>query len=293
MSRSIDSGTRFSSFCRETYALYHKPSYIDPDPLAFVRRYGVLRDREVVGFLAASLALGRVGGILRAIESVLGRLYAIDGRSPAQTLLSSSSVEIAEAFQGFTYRFFDQVQMAALLGALKRVVLEYGSIESVFAAGAIASQANPCGQPWALTMGGLSKLVSSLRHAADGLLDRSILLAEPDKGSACKRLLLFLRWMVRSDEIDPGGWRVIAPAHLLVPLDTHMISIARAFGILTSSTGSWRASVRLTEALARVDPRDPVRFDFSLSRLGIHPDIDKSEQIARSGFAETGDFATL
>jgi uncharacterized protein (TIGR02757 family) len=99
--------------------------------------------------------------------------------------------------------------------------------------------------------------------------------------------------MVRSDEIDPGGWRVIEPADLLVPLDTHMISIGRAFGILKSSTGSWKASLTLTEALRLVDPHDPVRFDFSLARLGIHPDLDKSEEIGRGGFAETCDFATL
>ncbi|MFW6212550.1 MAG: TIGR02757 family protein [Spirochaetota bacterium] len=284
---------RFRFFCLDAYRRYHRPSYIDPDPLAIVRRFESLADREVVGFLASALALGRVGGIVGAVDDVLARLHSIDGRSPTGTLLENNPEAITGSLAGFCYRFFDQRQMAALLVALKRLLQEYGSLESVFADGVVGVRAPESVVRGSIVMQGLSHLVSAIRRAADGALDRSILVAQPSKGSACKRLLLFLRWMVRADEIDPGGWCVVAPSQLLVPLDTHMISIGRAFGILRSASGSLRASARLTEALAYVDPDDPVRFDFSLARLGIHPDIDKAEQIACGDFADTGDFATL
>ena len=103
-----------------------------------------------------------------------------------------------------------------------------------------------------------------------------ILITPPEKGSACKRFNLFLRWMVRCDSVDPGGWKCIDKKDLLVPVDTHMFDIATRLGFTHRRYGDLKAALEITAGFARYCPEDPVKFDFSLTRLGIHPDLDKS-----------------
>jgi uncharacterized protein (TIGR02757 family) len=249
--------------------------YVSPDPLELVLRYGSLADREIAGFIAAALALGRVGGIVRAAGWVLERLGP-----PHACLLDSTDQDLHAMAAPFRYRFFDGPQLAGLLVGLKHILAEFGSLESCLAAGIGDRAVPPGGTSLERTVRGAAEpavqglgfLVDRLISLAGGELDQSILVARPERGSACKRLLLFLRWMVRNDAVDPGGWTVLTPEQLMVPVDTHMLSVCQALGLTGARQASLAVSREVTAAFMAIAPRDPVKYDFSLTRMGIHPD---------------------
>lgn len=260
------------------YRRYHRPEFISPDPLDLVLEFAESRDREIAAFIASSFALGRVDGIRRATRWVLSRLGE-PGR------LSDLGVrEIESLCEPFRYRFFGGDHLAGLLIALKRVITEHGTLENCLVSGMhTASGDTP------LVVSGLITLTDRIHHHAEGRLAESILVARPQLGSACKRLLLFLRWMVRCDRIDPGGWTRVHPADLLVPVDTHMLRVCRWLGLTPSRTASLAVSRELTQCFAAICPADPVRYDFSLTRLGIHPEARLSEtrrKIESGSFSE-------
>ncbi|TVQ21868.1 MAG: TIGR02757 family protein [Spirochaetaceae bacterium] len=257
--------------CDRVYDRYHDIGFMEPDPLQFVVDYPSLRDREVVGMVASAFALGRVAGINAAVANALARLrYA--GPSPSAVVASLDPRAACELAEGFAYRFFGAEQLAGLLLAIGRLQREHGTLDAAFA----ASSAPGLPTSPAALREGLALFTTHLRHAADGMLDGSILIPDPSLGGACKRLLLFLRWMVRHDSVDPGGWLSVAPSGLIVPVDTHMLKIATALGFTRCRQASWRVSVEITEGFRALAPDDPVRYDFSLTRLGIHPDLTET-----------------
>ncbi len=146
--------------------------------------------------------------------------------------------------------------------------MEHGSLEALFAAGMKRSHDT--------VLPGLEMFVEKLRRAAGGTGACPSLLSSPADGSACKRLNLYLRWMVRSDKVDPGPWRRVPRSKLVVPLDTHMFRIARALGLTRRRQANLATAIEITRAFARHSPRDPVRYDFCLTRLGINPLLDGS-----------------
>jgi uncharacterized protein (TIGR02757 family) len=251
-------------YCESVYRRYHRPQYISPDPLEIVREYDNPAEREIAAFISASLALGRVDGIVRAARRVMGALGA-----PAQ-LQTYSDAELRELSRPFVYRFFDGRQLYGLLLGMRRVLEAHGSLEACAGVALRAGNAAPDVPP---AVRALRQLVDSLVEASDAHLRNSILVARPEKGSACKRLFLFLRWMVRSDLVDPGGWTVLAPADLFVPVDTHMLAIARSLGLTSARQPSIAVSREITAAFRRISPADPARYDFSLTRMGIHPAV--------------------
>lgn len=266
--------------CERAYAAFHHERYISPDPLEIVRRYTSPRDREVVGLVASCLALGRVDGILKAIEDALARLSAIDD-SPARALEAADEAELRRVCAGFRYRFFDDAQLAGLLRGISSVVRRFGTLEACVAGGSSAGAATPTDER---LIAGLARLVDEVRRGADGALDDSILLADPHRGSACKRLFLFARWMVRRDSIDPGGWQALRPSDLLVPVDTHVLKVARTLGLTRRNQASLLVSREVTAAMRGLAPDDPVRYDFALTRPGIHPLLDESAWLAAPAY---------
>lgn len=267
-----------AAFCDRAYDRFHRPCFISPDPLEIVRGFDDLADREIVGLLASSLALGRVGGILPAVRSVLERVARID-LSPAKALAEASEADVREVCEGFVYRFFDADQLAGLLAGAGRALSRYGSLERCVAAGAR-------GGGDAL-LGGLAGLVDTVAEGAGGRLDRSILLPRPNRGSACKRLLLFARWMVRRDEIDPGGWEAVGAHELMMPVDTHVLKIARVLGLTSRKVASIAVSREITVALRAIAPTDPVRYDFALTRPGINPLLDETGWLAADEYTRS------
>ncbi|MFW6231493.1 MAG: TIGR02757 family protein [Spirochaetota bacterium] len=258
-----------AAFCDRAYDRFHHPRFISPDPLEVVREFTSFADREVVALIASSLALGRVGGILSAVRSVLDRLGLIDV-SPARAIGAASSEDLRAISEGFVYRFFDGAQLGGLLDGIRLALRRHGSLEACVAMG---EGDDPL-------LAGLTALVDTVVEGAGGRLDGSILLSRPGRGSACKRLLLFSRWMVRSDEIDPGGWGAIGTDELLMPVDTHILKVARTLGLTRRKVASIAVSREITSALKAVSPADPVRYDFALTRPGINPMLDEKRWLA-------------
>jgi uncharacterized protein (TIGR02757 family) len=223
--------------------------------------YPAAEDQEIAGLLSACLAYGRVGQILASVT----RVFELMGRcgSPYAWLGKTADREIREAFGSFKHRFTPGAEIAALLIGVKRTIAEYGSLQVLFASGMKRKDDT--------VLPGLALFVQHLRIAGGGATACPTLLSSPVDGSACKRLNLYLRWMVRRDRVDPGPWHEMAPSKLIVPVDTHMFRIARALGFTARRQADLRTAMEITQAFARHNPRDPVRYDFCLTRLGINP----------------------
>ncbi len=244
------------SIFEKIYFEYNKRVYVSPDPLQFLYEYEDLHDREAVGLIASSLAYGRVAQILKSVKRVLVCL----GPSPAEYLKKAPRGEIEKKLEGFVHRFTDSADMVSFLRCLGKVLNTYGSVENLYLA-------HYRGDSWDAMRGFTADF---LRCGGRGT---TFLLPDPSKGSACKRLALYLRWMVRKDEVDPGGWEKIAPSALLVPLDTHMFNICTALGLCSRKTPDGKAVIEVTEAFKKICPEDPVRYDFALTRFGIRSDL--------------------
>ncbi len=243
-------------FLEKVFERFHRPEFISPDPLEFLPRYDEPLDREIVGLIASALAYGRVRQILKSVAKVLAEM----GPSPRAFLEETGQVHIREIFHGFKHRFTTGEELAELLIGMRQVIREYGSLRECFTAGMSPQDGTTIPALHAFTR-------AILPRASCGC--NSSLIPDPGRKSACKRLHLFLRWMVRSDEIDPGVWTGISPDSLIVPLDTHMFRIAGALGMTSRSQADEKAAREITAGFRDINPRDPVRYDFSLTRLGI------------------------
>lgn len=234
---------------------------MDPDPLMCLYSYDDVRDREIVGLIAACLAYGRVAQILNSVYQVL----AVMGESPRAYITDTSEKVIVAHFQGFVHRFAKGPQLSALLVGVKQVIDDYGSLNACFLDG--VSGGDETVAP-ALTAFSRKIIAASM----DGC-DPGHLMPCPEKGSACKRLNLYLRWMVRHDEVDPGGWLGISPDRLIVPLDVHMFRISRHLGLTRRNQASLRTAIEITDGFRKWSPSDPVRYDFALTRFGIRKEL--------------------
>ena len=241
----------------EIYGVYNRPRYIIPDPLQFV---GPVPgpEREIVGLIASSLALGRVGCIVTTVSSLLERLP-----NPREYLLGARESDIRKLFAGFVYRFFRSEHIAAFLTGIGTLLKEYGTLENCYAAGcgSTGGSGEDC-------LGGASHFARELYRASGG--KGGMLISDPGKKSACKRLFLYLRWMIRCDAVDPGPWRQ-DPSRLIVPVDTHMLRLGRILGFTDRRQADLTTAQEITEGFRKIAPEDPVRYDFSLTRLGIYP----------------------
>lgn len=241
------------------YARYNRREFVHPDPLEFLYDYVDVRDREIVGLVAASLAYGRVMQILKSISSVFKQMP-----SPSEFLRRTSLQSLLTIFEGFQHRFTTGAELSMMLFGIKCVIDRHGSLYACFT--------NYLNDDDDTILPALSAFVQELTTATSGR--RNSLLPSPVKGSACKRLHLFLRWMVRRDDVDPGGWNSIPASKLIVPVDTHMYSICRALKLTQQRQANMRAAVEITTAFRTIAPDDPVKYDFALTRLGIRDDTD-------------------
>lgn len=237
------------------YDRYTDRRHITRDPIVVVYRYEDAAEREIVALLAALLSYGNVPSILRGIDTLLDRLDHV----PRKYLLASSVDAIRRDLRGWRYRVTSDTDMAALLIGIKRTLEAHGTLEAAFAANASPDDTT--------VLPALEQWTASVAHAANHPLNH--LLPNPSRGSACKRLHMFLRWMVRRDAVDPGGWDAIEPRQLIVPLDTHMHAMARRLRLTRRKQANGATALAITEALRRVHPTDPVRYDFALTRPGI------------------------
>jgi uncharacterized protein (TIGR02757 family) len=241
------------------YRQYNRREFVHPDPLEFLYHYDVC-DREIVAFVASSLAYGKVAYILKSVFSVLEWMKP----TPLVFLKQTSLKTMHQTFYGFKHRFTDDQKLCAMLFGMKKVLEHHGSLQACFSAGFNNDDDT--------ILPALSAFTRELSICAGDNLDH--LVPSPIGGSACKRLNLFLRWMVRSDEVDPGGWENVPASKLIVPVDTHMHKICQLLGLTARGQADMRAATEITRAFRTIAPADPVRYDFSLTRLGIRKDAD-------------------
>ena len=236
-------------------------STIAPDPLQLAYRYTEPIDQEVAGILAAAFAYGRADIVVANVGRVLDRMQP----SPAAYLRSFDRNEAAGRFPGFTHRFQKTPELLALLERLAAALQRHGSLGALFQA-CYSDEDRDIGPSLTRFVAALIEIVPPL-HTERAALD--YLLTSPANGSACKRMNLFLRWMVRRTSPDLGLWRFVDPSKLVIPLDTHVHRISSFLGLNARKSADWKTAREITTTLARFDSSDPVRYDFAICRLGI------------------------
>ena len=235
------------------------------DPVQIVRRYGTPADVEIVGFCAAALAFGRVASVLNSVET----LAAILGPHPAACVRSFDPAAPHPELRAMVHRWTRGVDLVALLWILRQMLERSGSIEAFFVEGDDTAGADLSGALDSFSRRALALDITKAYGRVPKRPGVCYFFPRPSSGSACKRLNLFLRWMVRRDAVDLGVWTRVDPSRLVVPLDTHVIRLGRCLGLTRYTSPGWKMAVEITSSLRRIDPRDPVRFDFSLCHVGM------------------------
>ncbi|MBT0652704.1 TIGR02757 family protein [Geomobilimonas luticola] len=243
------------------------------DPLSFCHRYPDPADREIVGFIAAAFAYGNVKIILKNLEAV----FAPMGPSPRRFVETFEPAGELRSYAGFKHRFNDHRDLCALLLAARTMLEEADSIGDYFLGcyDATAEDITPSLIEFtaALLAMDYTPVFGPAGIPADSYFP--FFFPSPAAGSACKRLCMFLRWMVRpADGIDLGLWREVSPSKLVIPVDAHIQRIGRNLGLTFRRQADWRMAREITAALRKLDPADPVKYDFSLCHLGISEGCD-------------------
>jgi uncharacterized protein (TIGR02757 family) len=260
----VDRGVDLKARLDELYDAYNA-EHVVTDPVWIVRRFERREDLEIVGFCAAALAFGRVQSVLNSIEGLL----EVMGPRPAEYVRQFEPSRDQRALAHLVHRWTRGVDLAALVWILRQMIEQSGSIEGFFAEGL-----DPDHDTIESALDTFSARACALDvRAVYGRRPRKpgvgYFFARPSSGGACKRLNLFLRWMVRRDAVDLGVWTRVKPAQLVVPLDTHVIRVGRCLGLTRYSSPGWRMAADITASLRQLDPDDPVKYDFSLCHLGM------------------------
>ena len=235
------------------------------DPIWIVRRYERPDDQEIVAFCAAALAFGRVQSVMQSVNGLLAAM----GPSPAAFVRAFDPYRQRAHFDHLGHRWTRGPDLAALVWVLHQMMASDRSIEGFFAHGLA---------PEAVDIGDALESFSRRAMALD--LDAiygkkrpqpgvAYFFSRPSSGGACKRLNLFLRWMVRHDRVDLGVWSRVRPSQLIVPLDTHVIRLGQCLRLTRYKSPGWRMAADITASLRALDPEDPVKYDFSICHVGM------------------------
>jgi uncharacterized protein (TIGR02757 family) len=259
---------------------FPREKHLSNDPVQFVHRYEDPRDREVVGLIAAVFAYGNVKSVLRTVDAALRYL----GNSPSRALAAFDPRKDAPRLRGFYHRFNTNRDLAVLFWIIRRALEDYGSLESVFAAGLSSADTDI-----EAALDNFCKTLLGFGHEQfypRGELKRRIgvrfFFPRPSEGSACKRLNLYLRWMVRpEDGIDCGVWKAVAPRQLVIPLDTHIARISSYIGLTEMRSPGWSMALEITRNLRNLHAEDPLRYDFALCHLGIAGDCPRKRNLEK------------
>lgn len=250
------------------YATFNDP-HSAVDPIHIVRRFAAPADREVVGFCAAALAFGRVASVLQSIE----RLLAVMGHHPAAFVRTFEPKRHAAALAPIVHRWIRGADLTVLLWMLRQMHERHGSLEGFFLAGHdptaidVATSLDSFSQrAMALDVGSAYRALGRTMPTRAGV---GYFFPTPARGSGCKRLNLFLRWMVRRDALDLGVWTRVSPRQLVVPLDTHVIRVGRCLRLTRRTSPGWPMAREITAVLRQLDPEDPAKYDFAMCHLGM------------------------
>lgn len=237
---------------------------ISPDPLQFLHLYSDEKDIEVMGFIAAVFAYGNV----RQIINTLNKFVEVSGNQPYKFISAFRSKEKNQSLQTLYHRFYSYTDVLNLFLVLENIYGEYGSLKNLFLKYYEPSDDN------------IKKALSGFSHhfieeikkltGKDSLsIGTRFMFPLPELGSACKRKNLFLRWMVRKDELDFGLWDEIPKNKLVIPVDTHVARICKELKLTGRNNVSWRMAEEITENLKKYDAEDPVKYDFAICHIGM------------------------
>jgi len=242
---------------RDLYGKYNDRKYVHPDPLEFLYNYPELKDREVAGLIAALLAYGRVAQILKSVSAVLDFIG-----EPFNYLKNSTKKVIYNDFKCFKHRFTTGEDISSLLFSIKEILIDYGSLNNCFHKGFDKNSET--------ILPALRDFIKKFGEKIDN--NYNSLLSIPEGSSAFKRFNLYLRWMVRKDNVDPGGWTGIPASKLIIPLDVHMYRICCGLNFTKRKQADIKSALIITNGFRSFSQDDPVMFDFSLTRLGMTKD---------------------
>ncbi len=234
---------------------YHQPEFLMDDPICIPHHFDKKEDIEISGFLTATIAWGNRKSIIKSAT----RLMELMEWEPYSFIMEYQP-DKAETLSGFVHRTFNGEDLSYFIRALKHLYTTYGGLEPIFARYATLNNLQ-----WAITafkqdFFELDHPPRSTKHISD-----------PEKGSAAKRINMFLRWMIRDNTrgVDFGLWKGVKPSQLSCPLDVHSGRVARKLGLLTRKQNDAKAVAELDMNLRKLDPEDPVKFDFALFGLGV------------------------
>lgn len=243
-------------FLNNNVTLFNNPAFIPPDPISIPHKFSKKEDMEIAGFLTALISWGSRSAILKSASTLMELME----NQPFEFIISAEDKELKRLAE-FYYRTFNASDLLFLVEALKYLYVEKGGMEEV------ASK-------YFDQTGTVKGMITGLREEmlkAPHLSRSEKHLANPSKGSAAKRINMFLRWMIRKDDngVDFGLWEKIPASALMIPLDIHTGRIARQLGLLQRKQNDWKAVEELTANLRKFDPDDPVKYDFALFGIGI------------------------
>lgn len=247
----------------ENYLKFNRKEFIEKDPVSIPHLFSGKEDREIAGFLVATISWGNRKSILQNAN----RMMDLMDQSPHDFILHHSPQDL-KRINGFVHRTFNNLDLIFFIKALKNIYLNEGGLEKAFG---IKDQDKKelikMGNSLQARIVQFRKIILETKH-----LKRSEKhISDPEKNSAAKRICMYLRWMVRKDKkgVDLGIWDSIDPSELCIPLDVHTGNVSRALGILSRKQDDWKAVIELTENLRHMDAKDPVKYDFALFGMGV------------------------
>lgn len=242
------------SFFENLYKKYNKRSYAFSDPISLVYRYEKEPSEcEIAALIASSLAYGNVKQILKSVNGI----FSVMGKSLRLYLKKKTPSQIAKDFLNFKHRFTTGAELATFFVNIKNTLKEYDSIENLFRKSIKNEDSN--------YLNAIYRFIDEF----NSLAYTPTLTPSTKKKSSFKRFNLYLRWMIRKDAIDMGIWKEIKPSGLIIPLDTHMFSISRNLEITSRKDVSMKTALKITSFFKSINPADPVKYDFSITRIGI------------------------
>ncbi len=241
---------------------YQQLGFIENDPISIPHLYSQNADIEIAGLFAAVFAWGQRITIINKCKDLLARM----DNAPHQFILQHQESDLKRML-GFSHRTFNDTDLLYFIAFLKQHYRRYDSLEDAFSKDVLKKDAN--------VENGLIYFRTYFFSLADAPVRTEKHIASPTSGSACKRLNMYLRWMVRSNAsgVDFGIWNKIKPAQLICPLDVHSGRVARKLGLLQRTQDDWTAAIELTNNLKSFDPKDPVKYDFALFGMGVEGEM--------------------
>ena len=247
--------TELKEFLDTKVEQYNSHDFIVSDPISIPHQFSKKEDIEIAGFLTATIAWGNRKMIIKNAN----RMIELLGNAPHDFIMNHKEHHL-ENLNGFVHRTFNSEDFKYFIKALNHIYVNHGGLESVFQSYATANSMQPAIHELKRTFFELPHLQRATKHLGD-----------PNKGSAAKRINMYLRWMVRNDNagVDFGIWKSLSPSQLSCPLDVHSGNVARKLGLLTRKQNDAKALTELDNSLRILDPNDPVKYDFALFGLGV------------------------